>query len=55
MSDVKDPSAAEIDRRTDAVLEEAQAYFMGEGGVRNAAASPRGVGSTRRDTSEEDY
>jgi hypothetical protein len=39
MSDVKDPSAAEIDRRTDAVLEEAQAYFMGEGGVRNAAAA----------------
>ena len=32
-------TAAEVDRRTDALLEEAEAYFMGEGGVRNAAAA----------------
>ena len=32
-------TAAEVDRRTDALLEEADAYFMGEGGVRNAAAA----------------
>jgi hypothetical protein len=29
----------EVDRRTDALLEEAEAHFMGEGGVRNAAAA----------------
>jgi len=39
MSEPKDSGAADVDRRTDAVLEEAEAYFMGEGGVRNAAAA----------------
>ena len=32
-------TAADVDRRTDALLEEAEAYFMGEGGVRDAAAA----------------
>ena len=32
-------TAADVDRRTDALLEEAEAYFMGEGGVRSAAAA----------------
>ena len=32
-------TAAEVDRRTDALLEEAEAYFMGEGGLRSAAAA----------------
>lgn len=32
-------TAAEVDRRTDALLAEAEAYFMGEGGVHNAAAA----------------
>ena len=32
-------TAAEVDRRTDALLEEAEAYFMGEGGVHKAAAA----------------
>ena len=32
-------TAAEVDRRTDALLEEAEAYFMGGGGVHNAAAA----------------
>ncbi len=30
---------ADVDHRTDALLEEAEAYFMGEGGVHNAAAA----------------
>jgi len=30
---------ADVDRRTSALLEEAEAYFMGEGGVRSAAAA----------------
>jgi hypothetical protein len=32
-------TAADVDRRTDALLEEAEAFFMGEGGVRSAAAA----------------
>jgi hypothetical protein len=36
---VEELTAAEIDRRTEALLEEAEAYFMGEGGVHNAAAA----------------
>lgn len=32
-------TAADVDRRTDALLEEAEAYFMGEGGVHDAAAA----------------
>lgn len=32
-------TAAEVDRRTDALLAEAEAYFMGAGGVHNAAAA----------------
>jgi hypothetical protein len=36
---VDELTTAEVDRRTDALLEEAEAYFMGEGGVRNAAAA----------------
>jgi len=36
---VDELTAAEVDRRTDALLEEAEAYFMGEGGVRSAAAA----------------
>ena len=32
-------TAAEVDRRTDALLEEAEAYFMGDGGVHKAAAA----------------
>ncbi|HLA79398.1 MAG TPA: hypothetical protein VJU18_17625 [Vicinamibacteria bacterium] len=32
-------TAADVDRRTDALLEEAEAYFMGEGGVHAAAAA----------------
>jgi hypothetical protein len=35
---VEELNAAEIDRRTNALLAEAEAYFMGEGGVHNAAA-----------------
>jgi len=36
---VEELTAAEVDRRTDALLAEAEAYFMGEGGVHNAAAA----------------
>jgi len=36
---VEELTAADVDRRTDALLEEAEAYFMGEGGVRDAAAA----------------
>jgi len=36
---VEELTAAEVDRRTDALLEEAEAYFMGEGGIHNAAAA----------------
>ncbi len=36
---MKDLTPADVDRRTDTLLEEAEAYFMGEGGVRNAAAA----------------
>jgi len=32
-------TAADVDRRTDALLAEAEAYFMGEGGVHGAAAA----------------
>jgi len=32
-------TAADVDRRTDALLEEAEAYFMGGGGVHDAAAA----------------
>jgi hypothetical protein len=32
-------TAAEVDRRTDALLAEAEAYFMGEGGLHNAATA----------------
>ncbi len=35
-------TAAEVDRRTDALLGEAEAYFMGEGGVHGAAAAIAG-------------
>ena len=33
-----EPTAAEVDRRMDALLAEADEYFMGEGGVHHAAA-----------------
>jgi len=36
---VKELTAAEVDRRTDALLAEAEAFFMGEGGVHNAAVA----------------
>jgi hypothetical protein len=36
---VRERTAAEIDRRTDALLAEAEAYFMGEGAVHHAAAA----------------
>jgi hypothetical protein len=36
---VEELTAAEVDRRTDALLSEAEAYFMGEGGVHGAAAA----------------
>jgi hypothetical protein len=36
---VEEQTAVEIDRRTEALLAEAEAYFMGEGGVHNAAAA----------------
>jgi hypothetical protein len=36
---VKELTAAEVDERTDTLLAEAEAYFMGEGGLRNAAAA----------------
>jgi hypothetical protein len=36
---VEELTAADVDRRTDALLEEAEAYFMGEGGVHGAAAA----------------
>lgn len=36
---MEEPTPAEVDHRTDALLEEAEAYFMGEGGVHNAAAA----------------
>ena len=36
---MRELTAAEVDRRTDALLAEAEAYFMGEGGVHNAAAA----------------
>jgi len=39
---VEQLTAAEVDRRTDALLAEAEAYFMGEGGVHNAAAAIAG-------------
>jgi hypothetical protein len=35
---VDEPSPAEVDRRMDALLAEADEYFMGEGGVHHAAA-----------------
>ncbi len=35
-------TAAEVDHRTDALLAEAEAYFMGEGGVHRAAAAIAG-------------
>ena len=35
-------TAAEVDHRTDMLLAEAEAYFMGEGGVHNAAAAIAG-------------
>ena len=35
-------TAAEVDHLTDALLAEAEAYFMGEGGVHNAAAAIAG-------------
>ncbi len=35
-------TAAEVDHRTDALLAEAEAYFMGGGGVHNAAAAIAG-------------
>lgn len=35
-------TAAEVDRRTDALLSEAEAYFMGQGGVHRAAAAIAG-------------
>jgi hypothetical protein len=35
---VDEPTAAEVDRRMDALLAEADEYFMGEGGVHQAAA-----------------
>ena len=34
-----EPTAAEVDRRMDALLAEADEYFMGEGGVHHAAAA----------------
>lgn len=36
---MRELTAAEVDRRTEALLEEAEAFFMGEGGVRHAAAA----------------
>jgi hypothetical protein len=36
---VEELTAIEVDRRTDALLREAEAYFMGEGGLHNAAAA----------------
>jgi len=36
---VDELTAAEVDQRTDTLLAEAEAYFMGEGGVRNAASA----------------
>lgn len=39
---MKELTAAEVDRRTDALLAEAEAYFMGQGGVHNAAAAISG-------------
>ena len=35
-------TAAEVDRRTDTLLAEAEAYFMGEGGVHHAASALAG-------------
>ena len=39
---MKELTAAEVDRRTDALLAEAEAYFMGQGAVHNAAAAIAG-------------
>jgi len=39
---VEELTAAEVDHRTDMLLAEAEAYFMGEGGVHNAAAAIAG-------------
>jgi hypothetical protein len=39
---VEELTAAEVDRLTDALLAEAEAYFMGEGGIHNAAATIAG-------------
>jgi hypothetical protein len=39
---VEELTAAEVDRRTDALLAEAEAYFMGQGGVHDAAAAIAG-------------
>jgi hypothetical protein len=39
---VQELTAAEVDDRTGALLAEAEAYFMGEGGVHNAAAAIAG-------------
>jgi len=39
---VKELTSYDVDRRTDALLAEAEAYFMGEGGVRSAAAAIAG-------------
>src|SRR5207247_2679924 len=39
---VDELTAAEVDRRTDMLLAEAEAYFMGEGGVHNAASAIAG-------------
>jgi hypothetical protein len=36
---VAELTAADVDRRTETLLAEAEAYFMGEGGLRNAAAA----------------
>ena len=39
---MKELTSHDVDRRTDARLAEAEAYFMGEGGVRSAAAAIAG-------------
>jgi hypothetical protein len=36
---VKERAAAEVDGRMEALLAEAEAYFMGEGGVHRAAVA----------------
>ena len=35
---MEEPTSADVDRRMDALLAEAEAYFMGQGGVHDAAA-----------------